>query len=328
MAELRTGTIVHWHTLSPGLATFQLQPDEGHKFPDYEAGQNIQLRREDCQLTKKIGVDSQGRTIYGPDLDDDGNPKRGAVQHSYSIASAPYETKTKGFLEFYLIRERVVGYPGRLTESLFSSDLRTDNNVLYANEISGDFTLSKRTQGATSVFFVGTGTGLAPFISMIKQLVFYAQNGKSTSIRYTLIHTNRTTEELGYHKQLQEIEAARKFDFMYIPTVSRPTQRDIADKRLGIGRANNLLRVIFGMPLKEEEDLQRNAAKGEDSTEAKAALDVVIPPALPATISIHSVRQRIDAGNTVILACGNTQAMADIKQVAQANQIRFEKEDW
>jgi len=328
MTDSKVGTIVHWHTLSPGLAIFQLKAEDGERFPVYEAGQNIQLRRENCQLTKKIGVDPHGHTIYGPDLDDDGNPKRGPVQHSYSIASAPYETKTKGFLEFYLIRERVVGYPGRLTESLFSSDLKTDNKVLYANEIGGDFTLSKRTQGASNVFFVATGTGLAPFISMIKELSYEAQNGRVISTRYTLIHTNRTTEELGYHRQLQEIEAARKFDFMYIPTVSRPTQRDIADKRLGIGRANNLLRTIFGMPVKEEEDLQRKVSKGEDNSEAKAALNVVIRPVLPATVSIHSVRQRIDAGNTVILACGNAQAMADIKHVAQANQIRFEKEDW
>jgi hypothetical protein len=40
------------------------------------------------------------------------------------------------------------------------------------------------------------------------------------------------------------------------------------------------------------------------------------------------VRQRLEAGRTVILTCGNPSLMADIKYIADSNQICFEKEDW
>ncbi|PWT94096.1 MAG: hypothetical protein C5B54_00575 [Acidobacteria bacterium] len=325
MTEQKYGTIVYWHTLSPGLAIFRLMPQPGTSFPSYEAGQYASLKRENCRLTKRIGTQSDGRPIYGPELDESGKQKLGSVIHSYSIASAPYETETQGYLEFFLIRERNVGFPGRLTESLFSMDLKNDNSVEYLNEIGGEFTVSRRAAESKHILFVGTGTGLAPFAAMIKQLHYEAQ---SSDRRYTLIHTNRTFDELGYHTEMQAIEAAGKIDFLYIPTVSRPTQRDLEDPKLGVGRANNVLRKILDMSLKEEEDLQDMARKGEDILEAKRTLDHVIKPELPKSVALQTVRQRMNASETVIFSCGNFQAMADIKYAAEKNQIRFEKEDW
>ena len=95
---------------------------------------------------------------------------------------------------------------------------------------------------------VGTGTGLAPFVSMLKQLHFDAQRGTKPPARYTLLHANRTFEELAYHRELLEIEAAQTFDFVYAASVSRPTARDLADPQIGTGRANNILRQVFSLP--------------------------------------------------------------------------------
>jgi ferredoxin-NADP reductase len=309
MAERRVGTVVDWHHLSPILARFRLMPARGSRFPDYDAGQYIALRREDCRLTKRI-TDQNGVLHYVIDLDESGKPKRGPVTHSYSIASAPFETRDRGYLEFYVILEQdALGEPGRLTESLFRVGPEPGAPLTYVNRIVGDFTLAKRTGGFRNVFWVGTGTGVAPFVSMIKELHFKASQGSlSDGVQYTLLHTNRTTEELGYHEDLLHIEASRCVDFVYIPTVSRPTSRDLEDPGIGRGRANNVLRHLLGMPPKEQQGL--------------------VAPVLPRHIAADAVRQRLEAGRTVILTCGNPSLMADIKYIADSNQIRFEKEDW
>src|SRR5262245_48835845 len=156
-----------------------------------------------------------------------------------------------------------------------------DDKLTYVNRIVGDFTLDKRANGQRNVLWVGTGTGLAPFVSMVKQLDFEAARGVTHDTRYTLLHTNRTYEELVYHEELLAIEAARRLDFVYIPSVSRPTPRDFADERLGRGRANNLLRHILGMPLKEDQEIEELAARGEDTSRAKAARQKTVEPALP-----------------------------------------------
>ena len=119
MAELKVGQIVDWRSLSSILATFRLRPATGSRFPDYEPGQYIALRREGCRLTRRI-VGEDGRPRYVTDLDVSGTPKRGAVTHSYSIASAPFTTRQEEYLEFYVVLETDErGELGRLTESLF-----------------------------------------------------------------------------------------------------------------------------------------------------------------------------------------------------------------
>lgn len=328
MADLRVGTIADWKPLSPVLATLRLAPQDGSTFPEYQAGQYIALRRDDCRLTKKVrGAD--GKPEYVTDLDEAGHPKRGPVTHSYSIASAPFETLRQGHLEFYVILERDEhGEPGRLTESLFRIAATADDRLTYANRIVGDFTLAKRARGFQNVLFAGTGTGLAPFVSMIKQLDFDAERGNVDEVRYTLLHTNRTREELGYHEELLAIEAARRFDFLYIPTVSRPTARDLEDPHLGQGRANNVLRYLLHMPLKEQQELDEAAARGGDLSERTRAVHRATRPMLPRHIVSALVRERLEPARTVILTCGNPSLMEDIRYIADARGIRFEKEDW
>jgi ferredoxin-NADP reductase len=309
MAEVKVGTVVDWHYLSTILARFRLMPARGSRFPDYDAGQYIALRREDCRLTKRI-TDPNGILRYVTDRDESGNAKHGPVTHSYSVASAPFETRERGYLEFYVILEQdALGEPGRLTESLFRTGPEPGATLTYVDRIVGDFTLAKRAAGFRNVFWVGTGTGVAPFVSMIKELHFKGSQGSPPDgVQYTLLHANRTTEELGYHEELLRIEASCCFDFVYIPTVSRPTSRDLDNPGIGRGRANNVLRHLLGMPPKEQQGL--------------------VAPVLPRHTASYAVRHRLEAGRTVILTCGNPSLMADIKDIADSNQIRFEKEDW
>jgi ferredoxin-NADP reductase len=307
MAEMKPGRIVEWHRLSPTLSLFRLLGPEGTTFPAYEAGQYIALRRDDCLLTRKVKEGNEIR--YLPDLDDQGVQKRGSVTHSYSISSAPFETAQENRLEFYVVLERGrEGVLGRFTESLFRGvENHTNERLAYVERIVGDFTLAKRAAGFANVLMVGTGTGLAPFVSMVKQLHHEAGQGSLPPARYTLLHTNRTTGELAYHQQLLEIEKAKLFDFVYVPSVSRPTPRDLADSGLGSGRANNLLRHLFGLPAKDAP---------------------AVPTALPRERPLAMLQPRIDPSRTVVLTCGNPNAMADIAWTAAQVGMRFEKEDW
>jgi len=328
MAERKVGTVVSWRTFSPILGVFRLMPEDGARFPDYKSGQYIALRRDDCKLTKRV-MGEDGKPHYLPDLDESGHHRIGSVAHSYSISSAPFETREKGYLEFYIVLEmNDTQFPGRLTESLFRLDPSRDDKVGYVDRIAGDFTLEKRAAGFRSVLMVGTGTGLAPFAAMIKELDHQAAQGHTDGVRYTLLHANRTYEELAYHEELTDIAAAGRFDFVYVPSVSRPDPRDQADPGLGHGRGNNLLRHFFGMPLKEEEELKLAAASGGDVALAQAALDRAVKPRLPQTLTERELRERLDPPQTVLLTCGNPSSMADIRTAAEANGIRFEKEDW
>jgi hypothetical protein len=89
--------------------------------------------------------------------------------------------------------------------------------------------------------------------------------------------------------------------------VSRPDARDLSDPQVGSGRANNILRHVFGLPLK-----------------AGAA----VAPALPRERPLEMLRPRFDPARTVLLCCGNPNSMADIAWIAAQAGIRFEKEDW
>jgi ferredoxin-NADP reductase len=143
---------------------------------------------------------------------------------------------------------------------------------------------------------------------MVKQLNRDASTGKRPPARYTLFHANRTYEELAYHRELLDIEAANNLDFVYVPSVSRPTPRDLADEQIGSGRANNLLRQVFGFPSKEPA--------------------VATAPTFPRTRPLQMLQKRIDPARTVVLTCGNPDAMADIAWIAKQTAMRFEKEDW
>jgi ferredoxin-NADP reductase len=307
MADLKSGRIVEWQRLSPSLSLFRVVAVDAAPFPAYQAGQYIALRRDDCLLTRKV---KDGDKIqYVPDLDENGKQKRGTVTHSYSISSAPFEAAGGNFLEFYVVLERGRdGVLGRLTESLFRGmEDHSNEQLAFVERIVGDFTLAKRAAGFEHVLMVGTGTGLAPFVSMIKQLDFEAQQGKRPPSRYTLLHANRTREELAYHAELLEIEKAKRLDFLYVPSVSRPTQSDLADSHLGSGRANNLLRHVFGLPPREQ---------------------LAAPVALPRARGLPILRERIEPSKTVVLTCGNPNGMSDIAWIAGQVGMKFEKEDW
>ena len=324
MAHRRTGNVVDKELLSETLMRFRLMPEEGVPFPSYRAGQHIVLRRDDCKLTRKTGVGQNGKPQYEPDLDPWGRQQLGSVTHAYSVASAPAETQEHGWLEFLVALEQGShGLSGRLGEALFKVGPESGCEVKYADRIAGSFTLSDRVGDAESVLLVGTGTGVAPFAAMVKQL--HTEGRADDTCRYTLVHTHRSVKELAFQCLFSEIEAAGRFDFLYLPTISRPAQEAEVDPHIGQGRANNVVRLLFGLPTAEEEKLTR--AKSDVSVvAANLALARLVHPVLPRHLNVDTLRERHPSAKTVLLTCGNPASMADLRATAERREIRFEVE--
>ena len=330
MASRKVGNVIYKHDLSPKLTTFRVTPKNGGAFPPYTAGQYIALGRDDARLTKKVGVDLDGRPVFEPDLDESGQQRIGPVMHSYSVASAPWETAEHRFLEFYVVQELAGGAPGRLSTVLLGMPCCQDQHVHYVDRIVGSFTLDKLVQDAKRVIMIGTGTGLAPFISMVKQLHHDggALGSDARDRAYALLHTNRTTAELGYHQTLLDIASSGSFDFLYLPTVSRPTPQDGDDPVLGSGRATNILRLLYDLPMKEEEDVAEAIPGSPARAVAEAALARTPRPTLPPSAEMTALRRRFDPTDAVILTCGNPASTSDIERTAARVGLRSEVEPW
>lgn len=112
------------------------------------------------------------------------------VPRAYSIASAPYE---RNYVELYI---NVIGQ-GQLTPSLFN--LRHGDEVYYMGP-KGVFTLAR--SKAPHLLLIATGTGLAPYVSMLRRLSIEQSQGKPHGRMITLAHGVRYTADLGYRWEL------------------------------------------------------------------------------------------------------------------------------
>jgi ferredoxin-NADP reductase len=324
MPEIRTGTILEWRQLSPVLARFRLAHEDGYPFPSYEAGQYMALRREDCRLTRRV-AGPDGRPRYLPDLDETGRQKRGPVTHVYSLASAPFQTEAEGHVEFLVVLE-LASTLGRFTESLFDMNPRQGSPMRYVERIVGDFTLARRRGDATHVVMVATGTGIAPLVSMVRQVDHDAVAGRPV-VPVTLFYANRTWPELAFHAELQGIAAAGHFDFTYVPSVSRPGDEQ-GREAVGRGRATNVFRRTLGLPMAEEEALEEARRRGEDTSALEEAAARAVAPQLPPHVDPAALRSRMAPDTTVVLMCGNFLAMNDIRRAGESVGLRVEQEEW
>ncbi len=144
---------------------------------------------------------------------------------AYSMCSAHHEE----FLEFFSIKVA----SGALTSRL--QHLKEGDSVLVGRKPTGTLIQDNLLPGRT-LYMLGTGTGLAPFVSIIKDPETYERYD-----HLVLVHGTRFIVELGYGElivnQLFEDEffgeLARE-KLLYYPTVTRENFRNT-------GRITNLL---------------------------------------------------------------------------------------
>ena len=141
--------------------------------------------------------------------------EKGGVMRAYSIASAPH-LHTE-YLEFYI---RYVANPtsdNPMTHLLFK--VNEGDRIMCRNKIQGHFTVEK-TMGLEDQrlrLFVASGTGLAPFTS----IVFQEHHLTGKAGNNAIIHGASYPYDLGY---VEELEATMNTGGAkrYIATVSRP----------------------------------------------------------------------------------------------------------
>lgn len=149
------------------------------------------------------------------------------LMRAYSLASANYEDE----LEFFSIKVP----DGPLTSKL--QGIQIGDEVLVNSKATGTLIQDNLLPGK-HLYLIATGTGLAPFLSIIRDPEIYEQYD-----RIILTHGCRFTEELAYRELITEHlpqheylgEAVRE-KLIYYPTVTREPFENT-------GRLTDLLRI-------------------------------------------------------------------------------------
>lgn len=124
------------------------------------------------------------------------------VGRAYSIVS----TNDEQHLEFLSIHVP----DGLLTSRL--AKVREGDGVWVNSKSTGCLTL-KYVQPGRNLYLLATGTGLAPFLSLIRDPATY-----QSFERIILMHTVRTVKELAYKQEIELLACDR---MIYVPSVTR-----------------------------------------------------------------------------------------------------------
>jgi ferredoxin/flavodoxin---NADP+ reductase len=124
------------------------------------------------------------------------------VARAYSIVS----TASHDYLEFLSIHVP----DGPLTSQL--AQISPGDSVWVNSKATGSLTLNHVLPGRT-LYMLATGTGLAPFMSLIRDPELYARYES-----VVLVHSVRTVAELAYRAEIESLDNAR---LHYVPTVTR-----------------------------------------------------------------------------------------------------------
>jgi ferredoxin--NADP+ reductase len=196
-ADVYNATLVHRAFLTSDLAYFRVKTD-GPAAP-FTPGQYM-----------TAGVVADGKMLQRP----------------YSVASAPIVADAQGY-ELFVRHVPVV----RFTTALWR--LQVGHRMRLTGP-KGKFMLEP--DDARTHLYVSTGTGIAPFISMIRETV---AQGKPR--RTVVINGCSYEDELGYREELEAWEQDPIYRLSYVPTVSRPDHPRNAGWSGRTGRAEQII---------------------------------------------------------------------------------------
>lgn len=164
------------------------------------------------------------------------------VWRAYSIVSADYDE----FLEFYSI----VVPEGDFTTEL--ARLRVGDQLLIEKQSYGFLTLD-RFEGGRDLWLLSSGTGLAPFISILYDMGAWAQYE-----RLILVHSVRNANELAYrdtvegfrnHEYFGDLLAANPGKLVYVPIVTRENIPGVLGARIPALLGSGALEAQAGVKL-------------------------------------------------------------------------------
>ena len=200
MSNLTNAIVSQRIEVASGLIVLRVKPD-GWDLPQWKSGQFGILGLP--VSSQRIQLSDPEKTELKPDK---------LIKRAYSISSSSEE---KDYLEFFI----TLVHSGALTPRLFH--LQPGDRVFMGQRISGMFTLDQVPEGKNLVF-VGTGTGLAPYMSMLR-----GEIGCDDHRQTAVLLGARHSWDLGYRG---ELIAMQRFcpTFHYMPIISRPSEEIVA----------------------------------------------------------------------------------------------------
>lgn len=185
--------------VAPGLIILRVVPD-GWELPHFTPGQFAVL-----------GLPTSAPRCEFSDPEEKPPDPARLVRRSYSIASSSLDRQ---YMEFYV----ALVHSGGLSPRLYA--LKPGDKIWLGPKITGMFTLND-VPGDKHLVLVATGTGLAPYMSMLRSLL---QPGGPRL--FAVIHGARHSWDLGYRSELITLQRLCK-NFRYIPVVSRPDEEPV-----------------------------------------------------------------------------------------------------
>ena len=248
---------------APTLLSFKVTRPDGFKFT---AGQFVRLgiHGKDLQYfaqnheTKLITSETQDKPI---DLD-------GYVFRAYSVASSPYDE----FIEFF----SVVTPHGEFTSKV--NHIQVGDSLLLNTTPFGYLTLARyQLPLPNDLWLLATGTGLAPFLSILKTIEVWQQYQ-----RIILVYSARTSQELAYQAEIGSIKSIYGDNgaaFVFLPIVTR--EADYAGQKARIPNliVSGKLTQLVGQKLDKERShvmLCGNPQMVEDTKEALKSLGLTM----------------------------------------------------
>ncbi len=150
-------------------------------------------------------------------------------QRPYSVASAPLDAGDGGY-ELYVRRVPII----RFTTLLWRLPIGHGMRMIGPK---GKFLLEPNDH--RTHLFISTGTGIAPFMSMIRQTLAEGRPRKTV-----VLHGCSYVEELGYREELEAWQADGTYPLTYVPTISRPTDPRNAGWTGRTGRAEHVVQAV------------------------------------------------------------------------------------
>lgn len=205
-------TLTEVHSWSPSLFSLRCTRDAGFRF---RAGQFVRL-----------GVRKPSGCI---------------VWRAYSVVSAPHDD----YLEFFSI----VVPGGEFTGEL--SRLAAGDELLVEKQATGYLTLDRFADGR-DLWLIGTGTGLAPFLSILQDLEAWQRFE-----RIVLVYSARERGELAYQELIAELPQREWLEgaghkLRYIPVVTRERVAGALHARITSLIENGELERAAGLALEPE----------------------------------------------------------------------------
>lgn len=252
--------VKHW---APTLLSFKVTRPDGFKFT---AGQFVRLGIHPADLQYYVPQDVTNEKATQLKTED--STIEGYVFRAYSVASSTYDE----FIEFF----SVVIPDGEFTSQV--NHIQVGDSLRLNTTPFGYLTLTRyQLPLPNDLWLLATGTGLAPFLSILKTLEVWQQYQ-----RIILVYSARTSQELAYLEEINTIKSSYGEDgagFEFLPIVTREAHYSGEKQRIPNLIVSGKLETLVGQKFNKDSShvmLCGNPQMVEDTKEALKSIGLTM----------------------------------------------------